>query len=324
MQKRSISESFLNNLKAGLFKSIVDIVRIDPSLDLEMRGDTVMVYYRGGKTLTIHDPDLYPNMKEAGFLTGLDPKYSYKENSKQAIPLPHSSSILDYFAESKHIIDNYEWKVKEHLGEKEIQQRIVSENNSMVNADETDFFIADMEWAENSVLEGRADLIAFHWGHMEHRRKKLTMYLIEVKQGCDAIRTRESTKKEKVSPGLKKHQQDFYKLQNEKSLIKELKDDMLEVLRQKYCLGLVKGLDHLFSQVDGKVTTTGISIEDEIHFVFLLANYLHYSDNLKNELEDMPDDSYFFVSSFLGYGLFKDLVLTKAELKKHYPMMFKI
>ena len=112
MQKRSISESFLNNLKAGLFKSIVDIVRIDPSLDLEMRGDTVMVYYRGGKTLTIHDPDLYPNMKEAGFLTGLDPKYSYEEKSKQAIPLPHSSSILDYFAESKHIIDNYEWKVK--------------------------------------------------------------------------------------------------------------------------------------------------------------------------------------------------------------------
>ena len=99
---------------------------------------------------------------------------------------------------------------------------------------------------------------------------------------------------------------------------------MLEVLRQKYCLGLVKGLDHLFSQVDGKVTTAGISIEDEIHFVFLLANYPHYSDNLKNELEDMPDDSYFFVSSFLGYGLFKDLVLTKAELKKHYPMMFKI
>ena len=48
MQKRSISESFLNSLKAGLFKSIVDIVRIDPSLDMEMRGDTVMVYYRVG------------------------------------------------------------------------------------------------------------------------------------------------------------------------------------------------------------------------------------------------------------------------------------
>jgi hypothetical protein len=84
MQKRSISESFLNSLKAGLFKSVVDIVRIDPSLDLEMRGDTVKVYYRGGKILTIHDPDLYPNMKEAGFLTGLDPKYSNEEKSKQA------------------------------------------------------------------------------------------------------------------------------------------------------------------------------------------------------------------------------------------------
>ena len=323
MQKRSISESFLNSLKTGLFKSIVDIVRVDPSLDLEMRGDSVMVYYRGGKILTINDPDLHPDMKETGFLTGLDPNYSNEKKSKQDIPTPQHTCILDYFAKAKLVIDNYEWNVKEKLGEKEIQQRVVSENNSMVNADETEFFFADMEWAENSVLGGRADLIAFHWGHMEHRKKELTMYLIEVKQGCDAIRTRELKKNEQVSPGLSKHLQDFSKLQREKSLIKELKDDMLEVLRQKYCLGLVKGLDNLFCLDNGKITTTGITIIDEVRFVFLLANYLHYSDNLKNELKGMPDESYFFVSSFLGYGLYKDFILTKEKITEKYPLIIE-
>lgn len=324
MQKRSISESFLEKLTTGLFQGIIDIVRVDPSLDLEMRGDAVMVYYRGGKILTINDPDLYPDMKEKGFLSGIDPNYSNEKKCKQDIPTPQHTCMLDYFAKAKLVIDNYEWNVRENLGEKEIQQRVVSENNSMVNADETDFFFADMEWEENNVLKGRADLIAFHWGHMEHRKKELTMYLIEVKQGCDAIRTRELKKDGQVSPGLSKHLQDFSKVQREKCLIKELKDDMLEVLRQKYCLGLVKGLDNLFCLDNGKVTTKGIKIVDDVRFVFLLANYLHYSDNLKNELSGMPDNSYFFVSSCLGYGLFKELILTKAELKKQYPMMFKL
>ena len=49
MKKRSISSSFLEQLKTGSLKSITDYVRVDPYLDLELRGDSVMIYYRGGK-----------------------------------------------------------------------------------------------------------------------------------------------------------------------------------------------------------------------------------------------------------------------------------
>ena len=42
MKKRSISSSFLEQLKTGSLKSITDYVRVDPYLDLELRGNSVI------------------------------------------------------------------------------------------------------------------------------------------------------------------------------------------------------------------------------------------------------------------------------------------
>ena len=322
MEKRSISNSFLAELKGGKFKEIVRIVSVDPNLDLELRGDSVMVYYRGGKVLTISDPELYPDLRDLDYLTGMDSNYSNGGKCPQAIPTPCINDMLSYFAKAKHVVDNYEKHVKEKLGEKEIQQRVISENNSMVNANETDFFFADMEWAENSVLKGRADLIAFHWGHMQHKKKNLTMYLIEVKQGCNAVRTKSQKETDDLTPGLCKHLQDFNKLKGNEELIEELKTDMLNVLCQKYCLGLITGLENLFVKTSDGFTTEGITIQKDVKFVFLLANYLYYSDNLKNEFEELPKDSLFYVSSFLGYGLYEKFIFTKEELMEKFPFVF--
>ena len=52
--KRSISNQFLENLKNGALHVITDYVRVDPYLDLELRGNCVMIYYRGGKILTVY------------------------------------------------------------------------------------------------------------------------------------------------------------------------------------------------------------------------------------------------------------------------------
>lgn len=45
----------MEQLKTGNLKSITDYVRVDPYLDLELRGDSVMIYYRGGKVLTVDE-----------------------------------------------------------------------------------------------------------------------------------------------------------------------------------------------------------------------------------------------------------------------------
>lgn len=323
MKIRHISEKFLKQLKDGCFKPIIDIIKVDPSLDLELRGDSVIVYYRGGKILTIAEPQGDINSKAGAeqLLKGISPDYMKDDSLSSYLTEPSIDNINVYFTNVKHLVDVFEATVEHKLGEKEIQQRVIAENNYSVNADETEFFIADMEWADNNGLNGRADLVAFYWGHMSHKKKDLSMYLIEVKQGHNAIKT-EKPNTQKEGPGLLKHYHDFLVFLKDPTAVSCVKKDMLEVLRQKTELGLVHGLQELFEKnEEGNLTTNGIAIREEVDFVFLLANYLHFSKQLHNELSYLPNNANFFCSSFMGYGLYKKYIATKTTIEK-YPSIF--
>lgn len=134
MKNRAISENFMNALLSGEFKHIIEIVKVDPSLDMEMRGDSVMVYYRGGRILTINDLSIAPNRSA---LEGMDENYSNEAKFKQEIPVPDIDRIDEFFSKAKRAVDNYEFYVEHKLWEKEIQQRVVCENNYSINADES-------------------------------------------------------------------------------------------------------------------------------------------------------------------------------------------
>lgn len=308
MKKRSISSSLLQELKTGKYKQITETVRIDPSLDMEMRGDDgAMVYYRGGLILTISE-------KEG--LTGLNKNYYPEDYKSELVP---NTNMLEYISIAKHFVDIHEAKINK-LGEKEIQQRIVYENNRSVNAANTDYFIADVEWADNETLGGRADIIAFRWNHLEHKKRLLQFTMIEVKQGDGAITTSETinTKGNPVIlPGLKKHYDDFLNFQRH---FHEVADDMLIVIKQKKELGLVAGLDYLFENNIGDQIKP--QIEEEPDLIFLLANYHHYSSALSKECEKLPNNCKFYLSSFMGYGLYKDFVFTKTQLQTIFPKIF--
>ena len=129
--KRSISNQFLENLKNGALHVIVDYVRVDPYLDLELRGNCVMVYYRGGKILTVYENQNLEGLAEEYYLT-----------SDTIRIVPSLTGIHDYFSHAKHIVDIHESSRYSKLGEKEFQQRVVYENNLSVNACKTDYFIA--------------------------------------------------------------------------------------------------------------------------------------------------------------------------------------
>lgn len=310
--KRSISNQFLKNLKDEALRVIVDYVRVDPYLDLELRGNCVMIYYRGGKILTV-----YENQN----LEGLAEEY-YKKESDTARIVPSLDCIHDYFAHAKHIVDIHESSNKSKLGEKEIQQRVVYENNMSVNSSNTDYFVADIEWADNDNLGGRADIVAFRWNHMEHRKRVVQLTLIEVKQGENAIKTFEND--EQTSADLRKHYADFLSFKSNPDYVSDCAKDMLLVLKQKKELGLIKGIEKLFEKTvviedkSGnkirKIVDFEPEIETEPDFLFLLANYHHYSTNLQEECNSLPDDSKFINASFCGYGLYKDFVKTKVDL----------
>ena len=296
MAKRSLNEDFLAKFdKGGEFAKVTEMVKYDPSLDFEMRGNSVMLYYRGGKILEI---------KKNGSLKGLDSKYSNNKKYKVECPIPSMNGMDAYISEAKRLIDKYLIVVRNHLGEKEYQQRIAYENNLSVNAEDGDFFIADIEWADNTQLGGRADIVAFKWGHMEHRKRKVQMVLIEVKQGENSIKSKRS--------GLQKHYDDYLRFRSQKEYVRKVAEDMIKVLHQKHRLGLVKGLKSLF--VDNKLP----EIEEEIDFICLLANYKPYSSLLHEVLSKM-EDCKLFVASFMGYCLYQDFIVTKDELTKMFP-----
>ena len=301
MEKRSISDGLMEILKKDYLK-ITEFVRVSPYIDMEMRGNCVMVYYRGGKILTIFEDKT---------MEGLVEEYYNKKDENTKLLVPQIDTIEDYFAKAMHVIDMYEAYEKSRLGEKEIQQRVVYENNLSVNACKTDYFVADIEWADNDTLGGRADIIAFRWNHMEHKKRLLQLTIIEVKQGEESIVTSVDNNG-KISAGLSKHYDDFEKLRQDKDGVKTLAEDMLIVLKQKMDLGLVKGLEKLFEDSRGNKKTP--EILPEVDFLFLLSNYHHYSDKLKNELEKLPDDARFISSSFMGYGLYKDFIHSKKDL----------
>jgi len=162
MKKRSISKELFQMLMAkGIYQEITNIVKIDPYLDMEMRGeDGVMIYYRGGKLLTVD---------ENHGLIGLDEEYYPKNDDVRLIP--KINSLFDYISKAKHIVDMHEAGPNRKLIEKEFQQRVVYENNLSASATNTDYFIADIEWADNNALGGRADIVAFRWNHMEHKKR---------------------------------------------------------------------------------------------------------------------------------------------------------
>ena len=136
--------------------------------------------------------------------------------------------------------------------------------------------------------------------------------MIEVKEGEKAITNKKS--------GLKKHYDDFLKFQSDKKNFREVANDMLIVIKQKIELGLVKGLDYLFKNSAGEPIEP--QIEDEPDFIILLANYHHYSSSLSNECKKLPSNCKFYLSSFMGYGLYKDFVFTKPQLQTIFPKIF--
>ncbi len=293
---RQLSENFMKKLN-GEWKNLLEYIKDDDTLDLELRGKEITVYYRGGALLSIKE-------ENDGTYTWKPLDAEYKKG-KASMPTGCIRDFENYIPQAKHVIDKYiVCSPKNHLGEKEIQQLVVKENNYSPNSNDTDFFIVDMEY-QDSV--GRFDLVVLRWDSSTIARKSnnVSMAIVEVKQGIDTVRTSES------NPGLKQHQNDFEKFCSNPTAKKSFMNDMLTVFKQKCELGLIKAN----SKIENITEETKLQLVGDLEFYCLLANYKPASKQLKNELEEM-DDCKFFTSSHMGYGLYVKNIIDKEEILK--------
>ena len=298
---RGLSDNFLKALKKGMLSPVLNLVKADTTLCLEIRENYINIYYRGGNILRIEECD---DTYKAGF----DRKYLDELRTRVPQSLPESlisSKDVDSWTLVmpflKHEMDL--WFGRNPKNEREFQQLIVRENNLGRCAKGTDYFICDIEYANSN---GRFDLLAVRWpssGPERKNNKNLGLAFIEMKY-CDSALAGKA--------GLKKHLKDMNSFLSDKQRLDNLKFEMCSVFNQMRGLGLIN------CQKDMRQFNN-----DKPEYIFVLANHDPASSILKRELDEVllnyPNlELKFAVSNFMGYGLYKENVYSLKDFLKKF------
>lgn len=285
MKKRSVSKNMLEELLTGKLSALLEAVKVDDTLDLELRGTSVNIYYRGGSIFKISESDV-------GYDIYFNTNYC-TSRSAQLLSKPSVDIAVRDLPLYKQAMD---WWFHEHPKyEREFQQVIARENNNHKRiSGGTDYYIADIEYADENA---RFDMVALKWlskGSIRKDTNKVSLALIEVKYGDGALTG---------AAGIKKHLDDFQAFLNDAEKVISFCQDMSEVFYQKCVLGLVDGLK------DGQFSVNISFANPEVIFVF--ANHDPDSQILTNILSKIDTSVYSFPiltanASHMGYGLYTD------------------
>lgn len=288
MGKRALSDKMMTALKAGVLHPYLEAVQRDDTLCLELRGNSINIYYRGGSLFSIAETgDDY----KIEFNTG----YCVYDKSLSGNPsIEDAAALIPFY---KREMDGYFHR----FTEREFQQLMVRVNN---DTSSTDYFIVDEEYAENAKLGARFDMVAFKWlskGYIRKNTSKPSLALIELKYGEGAL---------DGESGIEKHLQDLNSFVSDTTRLQEFTWDMEEVFRQKCELGLVKDLHE--NQFRLHVDCSAPEV------IFAFAEHDPDSAVLKRILRSINENAYAFpirlaTASLLGCGLYEDHMLTVEE-----------
>lgn len=293
---RKLSPAFLGDLQTGLLAPILERVKLDSTLCLEIRDEYVNIYYRGGNLLRIDG--------HAGRYTGLFDAGYYGASAKPSnLPPPVIAQPVDVCAwlESFPLLKQAIDLCGKDASEREVQQRIVWENNRSGTARSTDYFICDIEYAMER--EHRFDLVAVRWPSTTSQRRQTYGHRLaigEVKFGDRAL---------KGSSGLHAHIEDIDRYLAVPGHMKTIKAEMTQVFNQKHALGLI----------DNEKPLGAFSDEPPLLILFLV-NHDPDSSTLAELVRTLPPclhaELRIATACFLGHGLFDTMLPTPTELIK--------
>ena len=297
MKERKITNEMLDAFLHGELHPLLEAVKKDDTLDLELRGKSVNIYYRGGSLFKITE-------KKGNYTVFFNKKYCMTDNS-----------VLEEYPDVKSAVDNIpfykqamDWWFHEHPKyEREFQQAIARENNNLGNISRgTNYYIVDIEYANKVDVadkSARFDMVALKWlsdGATRKDVKKVSLALVEVKFGNGALQGK---------AGVSDHLKDFQRFLSDQNFFKEFCKDMSVVFAQKCQLGLVDGLQK--KQFEVKISCENPEV------IFVFANHDPDSkilDNilLCNELKTCSFPVLIANASSMGYCLYSDQ-LTKIN-----------
>jgi hypothetical protein len=287
LKKRHIDDLFLQSLKYGELKGLMDLIRRDKTLQLCFRGSYISVYYRGDSLFKIQQGSnnrykIYFNFNHARYTKNFKEqlekleklKYVYKvsgddeKKQRRSVTCLCSTKLCSYrfwddsskifklliddfidpSAEKRHdYFNKKDLKNKNPHLERQRQQAIMRVNNSL---SKTTYFVYDMEYDQprNSSEEVKSG----RFDMLALRRINPEYYnlvFIELKSTKAACCNKKSN--------ISKHYEDLIKYVNNKDLIEVRKDDAIQICKQYIELELVekrsiriKGVEILFVFTD--------------------------------------------------------------------------
>jgi len=219
VSRRALSESFFEQFKDGIFKPLVDRVRLDKDLDLEFRGSYINVYYQGHSILNL---DKNGNVK-------IDAEFKRKIDN-----LPERLKNMDvvslFLSQIPQIKDNVVYRPQEldenkrisRSREVEFEQLLIRSNN-LERRNNSDYIIIDRQYVVNN-RKDRWDLIALRYPPKGSPKGYLS--IIEVKYAQNPDIKEIKLQVERYGDYLEKH-------------FPSICSDMTNVLKQKLDLRLV-------------------------------------------------------------------------------------
>lgn len=230
---RYITPEHVEAYKNGDFKTLLEAIKEDPELSLEMRlNNEAKVYYHKDKILTTSI-----NSQGEKKVTMLDKKYydKYPDKERPSADIENIKKlrsitlIRKYFRDAKKL--TYFYKKGTEFS---FQQNIALGNRSFDNK----YLVVDMEWQfsqegiENNerISRTRIDLVIIDTEKNEHECNDI--YLAELKVGTEAT---------DGDSGIIAHVNKTYEIIQKKEACDSLKNDVKSIIDNKTELGLISG-----------------------------------------------------------------------------------
>ena len=320
-RQRGISAEFVGQLTGGILQPILERLRRDDTLSLEIRNGYIDIYYRGGRLLSLR-----ANAKANKFATAFDERYCDAGDWCPKLPPGPGKTIespeqaqawVDVFAPHKQIMDIH--FCSRPKIEREYQQAVVRDNNRHHTGERSDYLVVDVEYAQSPSAfperkaDYRFDMVGFRWP-LNGARGVVRPVIMEMKAGDAALA---------AGSGLAKHVRDF------ESFLKCGTDETLsgpyllmcqEMLRS-FALKQRLGLPSIPKRMK-RLTISDVTTKPEV--IFVIANHQPASSVLHRELRGLEAgkraDYYVATVQHTGYALFaenmKPLDKFVAKLRK--------
>lgn len=214
---RGLEQGFIDNLLSGVLKPILEVVKSNQDLQLEIRGNYINIYYKGGNALKI-------SRTSRSYSYEFDEKYCVNSAKIHELPIVTAikskdpQQVLSVFPLIFESMDTF--FVAHPKPERTIQHELISGSHQGLR-------VVDIEYAGWNIDKRlfRLDMIGVVKIENGYR-----LVIIENKSGTSSIGG---------SAGIKKHYNDIVSIINDPTAFDDMKQSVVNIIQNKHDLGLL-------------------------------------------------------------------------------------